>query len=818
MASTITNYSTNIDTTFPMPGVDNDTAGFRNNFAAIKNALTVASGEISVIQQQPITNLNWARISNKPIFATVSTSGSYFDLADRPILNTGTYVPTVVSAFQNDSGYVSTTSAYWTTFQSVVENVQSQTSDIVNDIQLDSIEANAIPLTNNILQLTTASLATHFVAGQSIRIFGASTGTAMITESGTINSVSLNGFSNITGTSVFRYKVAQFNLSTGNISAASAETVIANINLVQFNLTNNVGVNITRSSTDYGILLYRQTDSGGYQLIATLGSKNFVGNLNTVYLDYYDFDYTSWSRKSIITNDFQATSGLIHMPVTAPGTPSNGWVSTTIIAVNSSNGTLTLSSSFYMNLTVIVSHDDTMLIQNAVNKRSANNLNSLRLGSKNYIISNITLPAGFKLYGQGRPPLLKKLSWSSTDQTTNKMISTVNNTVLNLISIDNVEIDGNMQNQYLLDSAADTYINYCVDIKGTTHSFNNLNISNVIGGGLSSTGPTNLMITNCHIEGGGLSDRDDYSPIIADDGSNILITNNLLKNFPSSFDASLTATGIVNGNIVSNCGSGILTYGSTNLIAASNVILGPAGEYIPGPDVLNSEFDAVNVVLDSDTDYLSDMYVYQENGAFFNLTANNGVLTYKVEKLRKVNNVEELYGEVKVQDPSTSTVQLVCPLFPIINTDLGNGQFRFLITAAGVNSLTNYYSYSNLHAIDPNHVGLVYKALLTEHVPCGIVTSATFSISSVPVSFIQVQLSNTTNLAIGSTVSFSNFGGTPSLDSIEGIIRDYNPANKQWTIDYPVNITAPGNISTNPTALTQITRKNTFILAKGRIQ
>lgn len=50
MSSTITNYSANIDTTFPIPGADNDTQGFRDNFIAIKNSLETAANEISSVQ------------------------------------------------------------------------------------------------------------------------------------------------------------------------------------------------------------------------------------------------------------------------------------------------------------------------------------------------------------------------------------------------------------------------------------------------------------------------------------------------------------------------------------------------------------------------------------------------------------------------------------------------------------------------------------------------------------------------------------------------------------------------------------------------
>lgn len=50
MTSTVTDYSSLIDTTYPIPGADNDTQGFRNNFGNIKIALDSAASEISDLQ------------------------------------------------------------------------------------------------------------------------------------------------------------------------------------------------------------------------------------------------------------------------------------------------------------------------------------------------------------------------------------------------------------------------------------------------------------------------------------------------------------------------------------------------------------------------------------------------------------------------------------------------------------------------------------------------------------------------------------------------------------------------------------------------
>lgn len=48
--SNISQYSINIDESFPVAGVDNESQGFRDNFDLIKTALTVADTEIAELQ------------------------------------------------------------------------------------------------------------------------------------------------------------------------------------------------------------------------------------------------------------------------------------------------------------------------------------------------------------------------------------------------------------------------------------------------------------------------------------------------------------------------------------------------------------------------------------------------------------------------------------------------------------------------------------------------------------------------------------------------------------------------------------------------
>lgn len=91
MSSTITNYTPNIDAQFPIPGADNDTQGFRNNFSAIQNGLITAANEITdiqIIQAGVINQLNNFTYPTtiNAIAVTATTINSGF------ITNTGTFL------------------------------------------------------------------------------------------------------------------------------------------------------------------------------------------------------------------------------------------------------------------------------------------------------------------------------------------------------------------------------------------------------------------------------------------------------------------------------------------------------------------------------------------------------------------------------------------------------------------------------------------------------------------------------------------------------------------------------------------------------
>jgi hypothetical protein len=50
MSSTSTTFINSINTNYPVPGVDNDTQGFRDNYSNIKNSLAALAGEVGTLQ------------------------------------------------------------------------------------------------------------------------------------------------------------------------------------------------------------------------------------------------------------------------------------------------------------------------------------------------------------------------------------------------------------------------------------------------------------------------------------------------------------------------------------------------------------------------------------------------------------------------------------------------------------------------------------------------------------------------------------------------------------------------------------------------
>ena len=187
-------------------------------------------------------------------------------------------------------------------------------------------------------------------------------------------------------------------------------------------------------------------------------------------------------------------------------------------------------------------------------------------------MSSIQLPSDgkFTLSGKGRQTTLYKLPWSSENH--NRVVYTVGVNADN-ISLTNLNIDGNMQNQWLKnDSGNASDANYTISFKGTGISIDKVFVDNVVGGGMYSYQPSTLTLNLCRFENSGMSDYYSFSPLYAPEGNDVIITNNVFRNFSDSIDLNTTDNGIFSSNFVENVGSGVLVFGSRFFISSPNVL------------------------------------------------------------------------------------------------------------------------------------------------------------------------------------------------------------------------------------------------------
>jgi hypothetical protein len=100
MPSTVTDFSSLIDTTFPVPGQDNDTQGFRDNFGNIKNALAAAASELSDL------DIIFSALVSVKSDAPISEVGAPGDLKGQIYVNS----TTIAIAYDN---FVDTSTNIW---------------------------------------------------------------------------------------------------------------------------------------------------------------------------------------------------------------------------------------------------------------------------------------------------------------------------------------------------------------------------------------------------------------------------------------------------------------------------------------------------------------------------------------------------------------------------------------------------------------------------------------------------------------------------------------------------------------------------------
>ena len=680
----------------------------------------------------------------------------------------------------------------------------------------------------------------------------------------------------------FYYWTAQFRFDNLKIGEAAGPTdVIAHNTPTNFTSLRYNALSIARSSGEYGMLIYRgtTTDLEDAELIAVLGPRD-LGSITSgiIFNDQGTFTRTEWSSKSNDTNAFtvegvaagrmdatySTPSNMVYFPQKPPTNEQintnavnpRGYVTGTVEKVYNKK-TLRFTEKLYHGSNYVeIVHDNTAGLQQAINEFRDLALRNIVLPDGVYYTSRLTIPDNFAVLGNSKRAVIKAIPWNFDhyDDVINPnekgcILTPQTDTPTN-ITFRNLTIDGNMVNNV---TWTETQSNFPLAFpQGQDLVYDNIDVVHTVGSGLYALDNDRIRISGSKFRNGGLAYGEDESltPLYVTSSTFTTISDNIFENWTSAIDASVTRIGTIIGNTIRNTGSGLLIFGSGNLISSPNLIMGPDDEFIPAVDTMDSDFDSINVKLEPGVDYQSPSMLYLRRGEPMHLGSGEDTVggaavpgtevefSADVLALTKLNNVESLAAPGGALDYSLNGSG-----DPIINVpingdggDFGrdNGYFQWKVTSANATQLP---SYSELKAdwtatspdADETLIGLIYRIKATEYAYAyeadgRILVSNFEKIDSNTGKFTLKSNDDRFVFAIGDVIKTLNVSGatlnfTGSTWTVTNVESD-GAGGYRVVADTTTDLTTATTASYASAADADkpyLIIRNTFVLAKGRL-
>ena len=652
-----------------------------------------------------------------------------------------------------------------------------------------------------------------FLVGEKVKLFGVTLASDTTSISNVPGTCSFAKVGVTTIGTTYRYWLAQYDYRNGKVGSSTQIAPTAGVTMTalgNFNDSDHIALTIARTSTTLGILVYRSENSAtisNAKLVAILGPKELEGSISEIiWKDYGPYEKTEWSSKTA-KNEFD--SDQIHFPNTASATANKGWAIDSIVSIGSNF--IGVDNNYTLNSTPTVKlvHDNTYGFVEAIDAAIGGDVNALSLPAGTYLTHSIEIPTGFTLKGDGRSTVIKKQYFANdlTDGAGNNLsfdgkLMSIDGTPDN-ITLQNLTIDGNFTNNILFEGELDNYLVYFEDISSSLIS--DIEIKNSAGNGLYIYNSRRLSLTGSSFIDGGLTDRYAFYPINAQESEVLRINNCVVENYSGSVDVSVTSIASINGNIIRNAGTGLRLYAASKVNTSNNIILGPADEYIPTPDIYDSDYNSVNITIQKNITFNSPVFLYLENG--------------------------------EAKDLSTSLVTITAGIGTIVNIGLSSESlgtkflnFNIPTPDAGTFGRANGYVQLTLNSGQTNtlEIGSIlgYEIIGTEFltIPVGLTTSVgiasgawnTIGAGATNYTVTLSDFNQFSGFSVGDIVKLQNHSSTPDLSSTELTVESkitVNSATKNLRLRLPSSVTSV----TNGNATGTINIKNTFIIAKGRV-
>ena len=758
-----------------------------------------------------------------------------------------------------------------------IESYRLRSYGVSNDGTVYVGTASTVANKTQISGISTAK----FYVGEKVKVFGISTSTdSAPVPNPSSGSFSVDKIGTATAVNTYYYWAAEYVYRTGKVSACTEigpAIGIGHTELNDFNDLNHNVVTMARSSQNNGLLIYRQQhvgvgaasdrNIGDSKLIGILGPKELgTATSNIKWQDYGTYDKTAWSPNGTL-NEYDADQ--IHFPNIGTDAQRRGWLIDTVESIGINNIVLTgqglLNIGFVNPETtttaeVKVVHDNTYALSNAIDITVEDGGNYLNLPSGTYLTNNLVLPTGFTLKGNGKNTIIKQqyFAQDSTDGHGTDLALTGNFVGVGVgtdidsdptatdMTIQDVTIDGNSGNNIRFGSPAveNSSNSFLVYFKNITSSLiKGVEVRNSPSHALQVENSNRLSIENCSIVDGGITDRYVFFPIYAQNSNVLRLNDSVIENFSGPVDLSATSVVSTGGNIIRNSGTGLRMYASGKITTTNNILLGPADEYIPSPDIYDSDFNSLNISFSKTTGLVNadaPTIQYIRDGNPFDLHGD------------RVRIISSGIGTIVGQGTTNETLGTVTAEFDIVNSNVGefgreNGYLTFEvgIPAASTLDLDKAYGYQIVaQEFIATPVGYsTFVGIQTGHwkTAAGIVTDVTSTVAAgVAQTDYHVTLADKEQfpaISVGDVVKLVNHQVSPSLSSVELTVAEklnvdvatkrlrltspqvYNPQTGAYVSGWNLagDATVTNCINGRATANDYISIRDRFIIAKGRV-
>jgi len=313
-----------------------------------------------------------------------------------------------------------------------------------------------------------------------------------------------------------------------------------------------------------------------------------------------------------------------------------------------------------------------------------------------------------------------------------------------------------------------------------------------------------VSVENSSFVDGSLTDRYPFEPIQAQESNVLRINDCLFENYPGPVDVSVTSVVSTGGNIIRNCGTGLRTYATDKITTTNNIILGPADEYIPSPDIYDSDFNSVNITIDRATDFQGPVLQYIYKGDPKDISSG------------KVTITSAGIGTIVGQGTTNETLGTRFVDFDITTPDSGTfGRANGYIQLSMPLSKTSQIGLSS---------ALGYNIIAQEFLQqpagfstfIGITTGVWNTIGLGATQYtVSIDYQQASGISTGDVVKLVNHSVSPSLSAKELTVAEKIVVGIT-TVDLRLTgITATALVNGNESGYISI--RNTFTIAKGRV-